>query len=58
MGTRQTGLPTLRIADLMRDVKMLPDIHRAAKILHDNYPEYVQSLVHRWLGRDFDYGKV
>ncbi len=58
MGTRQTGLPALRIADLIRDAKMLPDVHHAAKIIIQNHPEYIQRLIDRWLGKDIEYGKV
>ena len=58
MGTRQTGLPALRIADLMRDAKMLPDIHEAARMLFNEYPHYIQPLIDRWLGKGIEYGKV
>jgi ATP-dependent DNA helicase RecG len=58
MGTRQTGLPELRIADLIRDAGLLPDIHKAADILMQQYPELIQPLVDRWLGKDIDYSKV
>ncbi len=58
MGTRQTGLPALRIADLMRDAKMLPDVHSAANTIIQKHPEYIQPLIDRWLGKDMEYGKV
>jgi ATP-dependent DNA helicase RecG len=58
LGTRQTGLPLMRIADLMRDAKLLPDVHKAAAMLHGQFPDIIQPLIDRWLGRHFDYGKV
>ncbi len=58
LGTRQSGLPELRIADLLRDVKLLPDIHIAANILINQYPDCIQPLIDRWHGKDIDYGKV
>jgi ATP-dependent DNA helicase RecG len=58
MGTRQTGLPELRIADLIRDAGLLPDIHEAAEILIQQHPQLIQPLIDRWLGKDTDYGKV
>jgi len=58
MGTRQTGLPIMRIADFMRDAKLLPDVHQAAAMLEENYPEVIQPLIDRWLGRHFVYGTV
>jgi ATP-dependent DNA helicase RecG len=58
LGTRQTGLPAMRIADLMRDAKLLPDVHKAAAMLHGQFPDIIQPLIDRWLGTHFDYGKV
>jgi len=58
MGTRQTGLPELRIADLIRDAGLLPDIRKTADILMQQYPELIQPLIDRWLGKDIDYSKV
>ncbi|MGH8119375.1 MAG: helicase-related protein, partial [Gammaproteobacteria bacterium] len=58
MGTRQTGMPVMRIADFMRDVKLLPDVHQAAVLLQEQYPEVIQPLIDRWLGRHFVYGSV
>ncbi len=58
LGTRQTGLPGLRIADLIRDAGLLPEVHRAAALLMRSYPQIIPALTARWLGRDMDYGKV
>ena len=58
LGTRQTGLPVMRIADLMRDAKLLPDVHKAAALLQGQFPDVIQPLIERWLGDHFDYGKV
>lgn len=58
MGTRQTGLPAMRIADLIRDAKLLPHIHKAGAMLMQKHPDVIQPLIERWLGRHFDYGKV
>lgn len=58
LGTRQTGLPVMRIADLMRDAKLLPAVHKAAALLQGQFPDVIQPLIQRWLGGHFDYGKV
>jgi len=58
LGTRQTGMQQLRIADLMRDRGMLPDIAKAAALLLRNYPAHVQPLIRRWLGDAARYGNV
>ena len=58
LGTRQTGLPQMRIADLMRDAKLLPDIHSAAKMIMKEYPACMQPLIDRWLAQEIGYIKV
>jgi len=58
LGTRQAGLPTLQIADLIRDVKLLPDIQRCAKMLERKFPQNVKLLIRRWVGNNVDYGNV
>ena len=57
-GTRQTGMPELKIADLVRDVKLLPEIHAAADIISRSFPERVPALIDRWLGAGMEYSKV
>ncbi len=58
LGTRQAGMPDLRVANLIRDAHLLPDIQQTAKIMLDQYPEQVESLIRRWLGSNIDYGNV
>lgn len=57
-GTRQTGLPDLRIANLFRDAGMVPDVQQAAKILQQKYPDNIELLIDRWLGNGAQYGSV
>ena len=58
LGTRQAGLPDYRVASLVRDAHLLPDIQQTAKILLKQYPEQVELLIRRWLGSNVDYGNV
>ncbi len=58
LGTRQAGMPDMRVADLMRDASLLPEIQNTAKILLENNPDKVESLIHRWLGRSVEYSNV
>ncbi len=58
LGTRQTGLPTLRIADLGRDANLLPQVQKTADILINNHPKHVQSLIKRWVADRLMFGKV
>lgn len=58
LGTRQTGDMQFRIADLLRDEAMVPEVQQAARRLLEQYPGNVQSLITRWLGQDQHYGQV
>ncbi|WP_417616807.1 ATP-dependent DNA helicase RecG [Oceanisphaera sp.] len=58
LGTRQTGLADLKIADLIRDQHLLPEIQRLARYLVDNHPQVVAPIIRRWLGERDHYGKV
>ena len=58
LGTRQTGLQQMRVADLMRDADLLPDVQRAAERLLERWPSHVQPLISRWVGHAEQYGRV
>ncbi|MBY6096300.1 ATP-dependent DNA helicase RecG [Ferrimonas balearica] len=50
LGTRQTGLADLKIADLVRDAALIPQVQRLAQHLMDRYPSRVPAIIDRWLG--------
>ena len=50
LGTRQTGLAGLRIADLARDAHLLPAIQRAGDELLAEAPDLAARVVERWVG--------
>lgn len=50
LGTRQTGLQMLRIADLQRDADLLPEVQEMANDLWYQHPATVEPLIKRWLG--------
>jgi ATP-dependent DNA helicase RecG len=56
LGTRQAGEVNLRIADLLRDAPLIPEVQRAAALLLEKYPERVDAVVRRWLGETERYG--
>ena len=58
LGTRQTGLTQLRIADLQRDQALVPKVARAAQLLLEHYPHAVEALIARWVGNAISYGDV
>ena len=55
LGTRQTGLLRLRVADLVRDAALLPEVERAADRLRDAHPDRVAGVIRRWVGDGLDY---
>jgi ATP-dependent DNA helicase RecG len=58
LGTRQTGLMQLRIADLIRDQALLPAVATAAENILANHPECAQPLIRRWIGNAIHYAGV
>jgi len=58
LGTRQTGLQNLRIADLLRDQGLLAGVERAADVMLRSHADRVQPLIDRWLGAAVQYGDV
>ncbi len=58
LGTRQTGLAQMRVADLLRDADLLPRVQAAAEALLSDWPLHVRPLVRRWVGGAEQYGRV
>ena len=58
LGTRQTGLAELRIADLIRDGYLIADIKQKAYLLSRQNPECAQALIQRWLGNKERYSNA
>jgi len=58
LGTRQTGLPEYRIANLVRDAELMPDGQSAAEPIRRTAPGNAAAIVRRWLGDAGRYGKV
>jgi ATP-dependent DNA helicase RecG len=58
LGTRQTGVMQMRIADLQRDNKLLPHVQQAAAMMQQQHPALIQSLIQRWIGMAEVYGHV
>ncbi|WP_312318391.1 ATP-dependent DNA helicase RecG [Atlantibacter hermannii] len=49
LGTRQTGNAEFKVADLMRDQALIPEVQRIARHIHDRYPEQAAALIERWM---------
>lgn len=58
LGTRQTGLIQLRIADLLRDEPLLSAVKQTAADLLREYPQNVPPLIRRWLGHGWRYADI
>jgi ATP-dependent DNA helicase RecG len=63
LGTRQTGLAQLRVADLMRDVDLLPRVQETAELLLGSQVDHpvrdsIAALAARWIGSGERYGRV
>jgi ATP-dependent DNA helicase RecG len=58
LGTRQTGLLQLRIADLQRDAHLLDEVKRCADQLIDQHSNISQGLIGRWLAQSEQYAQV
>jgi len=50
LGSRQTGLQQLTVADLERDGHLLPQVKTMAEQLVSKHPQYVDAIIKRWMG--------
>jgi ATP-dependent DNA helicase RecG len=58
LGTRQTGLMQLKVADLVRDADLLPGVQQAAALMLDGPQANIAALLRRWVGEGERFGKV
>ena len=58
LGTRQTGVMELRVADLLRDADLLPDVIEISEQLLVTQPGCVEPLMRRWIRGGAEYAKV
>ena len=50
LGTRQTGIASFRMADLVRDADLLPQVHALADDLLQTAPAVADDIIQRWIG--------
>lgn len=50
LGTKQTGIADMKIADLLRDQALIPHIQKLAQHVMDQSPDNVDNIIARWLG--------
>ncbi len=58
LGIRQTGEMQFRIADILREKDLLPDVQQAADSMLQSHPKNVPALIRRWLGENTQYAHV
>ena len=58
LGTRQTGLPQFRVANLLEDQELLAVMEQAANTMLKLAPEKAEALVTRWFAHKLDFGHV
>ena len=58
LGTRQTGLPEYRIADLARDAALMPQVQVAAEKLRESGDQAINAIIDRWTMYGGRYRKV
>src|SRR5699024_11498932 len=58
LGTRQTGLASFRIADLLRDFTLVEKALACADDVLARHPQAAEQLIARWLGADNSYAGV
>ena len=58
LGTRQSGVPMLKIADLERDADLLEVAKNMADKLIKEYPQAVEAHLERWMSHAGELVKV
>jgi ATP-dependent DNA helicase RecG len=43
------GNAEFKVADLLRDQAMIPEVQRLARHIHERYPEQAAALIERWM---------
>ncbi len=58
LGTRQTGLAEMKIADIIKDQHLIPKVNEIAQQLLNDYPQSIEPIINRWIGKKTDYQNV
>ncbi|TRX55100.1 ATP-dependent DNA helicase RecG [Thalassomonas sp. M1454] len=58
LGTKQTGIADLKIADLIRDGELIPEIQQQAYLLWRQAPQQAEALIKRWLANKEQYSNA
>jgi ATP-dependent DNA helicase RecG len=58
LGARQSGAPLLRFADLVTDEALLEWARQIAPVMLENYPDWAERHIARWLGGKSEFLKA
>lgn len=58
LGTKQTGIAEFKIADLVRDQNLIPEVQKLALYLHQRFPDNAKAIIKRWLGNKDKYSNA
>jgi ATP-dependent DNA helicase RecG len=58
LGTRQTGLQELKVADLLLDADLLPQVVAISDRIEREFPERLAPLIKRWIKSGAEYARV
>lgn len=55
LGVRQTGNVVFKVADLLRDQHIIPEVRRMASLMQRDYPAQASALIERWMPKTARY---
>ncbi len=58
LGTRQTGLVEMKIADIIRDQALISKANNMAQQIINDYPNAIDPIINRWVGKKMEYHHV
>ena len=58
LGTKQTGIANMKIADLVRDAWLIPQVQKLANYLWQQHPTNANAIIERWLAYREKYGNA
>lgn len=58
LGTRQTGLQQLSVANLERDGHLLPQVKAMAEQMLNQHPQQVDDIIKRWMGNSEQFAQA
>ncbi|SKA22300.1 ATP-dependent DNA helicase RecG [Photobacterium toruni] len=58
LGTKQTGIADFKVADLVRDQYLIPQVQKLARYIHEQYPDNASAIIDRWIGQRENYSNA